>query len=84
MADKGNRFFQHFLIQAFFIEHNIRFDHAAAFAVRNPCAFQNCILIVKPPALHAIIAERTSVQLQYCFAAGSLMQSIDILRDDRF
>ena len=71
-------------IQAFLVEDDVRFDGSAALAAfRDAVRFFHIISIIELPAAGAVIAEDRTVQLQNLFAAGFLVQAVDILRDDR-
>ena len=66
------------------IEDNIRLDHTVTFrAERDSLRRQNEICVIKVVAFRAVVAKNGAMQLIHGFASGSLMQSVNILRDDR-
>lgn len=79
-----DRIHQDIAVETFFIQDDIGFDDAAALrAVRNRRT--KCDKVVnaeKGPALGTIVAMDGAVQLIHGFAAGPLVQAVDILRDD--
>lgn len=73
----------HFFIQSFFIQDNIRPDDTAALvAIRNPFALGNIFCRETLAALCAIVAQRRAMQLPDMLTAGFLVQAINVLGDD--
>ena len=71
------------VIQAFFVEDDIRLDPAAAIAVRDR------VLAVlhefggeELAAVHAVVPVDTAVEFKDLFAAGCLVKPVDVLGDD--
>ena len=81
--DEPDRLFQDLLVQRFLIKHHVRADDAAAFAAGHTLAVVDEALGIRPAAAGAVAAVCRAVQLEHLAAAGLLVQSVDVLRDDR-
>ena len=72
---------KYILVKAFFIQHDIGPDHAAAAAARHAAAVIDHVGGIGLAAFGAIGAQDATVQFEHVFAAGSLVQSVYVLRD---
>ena len=71
-------------IQALFVEHNVRFDHTAAFfTAGDPLGIFHILRIIKRMTVHTVIPQNASVKFIYLPASCRLMQSVDILCHNR-
>ena len=80
-ADVRDRLREYILIQAFFIQNNVRADHAAAVTAGYPFAVVDHIGRIGLAAFGAIGAQDAAVQFQHALAAGCLMESVNVLRN---
>ena len=71
---------QNVLVQLLLVQHDVRPYDAAALAARDALAVVHLVCRIRHTAARAIGAQDAAVQLQHVFAAGRLMQSVDILR----
>ncbi|MPM79574.1 hypothetical protein SDC9_126613 [bioreactor metagenome] len=72
------------LIKALLIKHNIRPDNAAAAAAGDiVLRVNNRLQRIRFTAVHTVIAVHRTVQLIDLFAAGELVQPVDVLRHNR-
>ena len=74
---------EHFLVQPFLVQNNIRLDDAAALgAAGHAGTVGNEVHIVERAALHAVVAQGAAVELVNGLGPRSLMQAVDVLGDD--
>ena len=72
----------HCVIKTFFIKHDVRLDTPAAFAVGNGfLAVANEVSGEKFPAFHTVIPVDAAMEFKNFFAAGSLVETVDVLGD---
>ena len=71
------------LVQGLLIEHHIWLDDPAAYRALGHRALIIKIQVIKPAALHAVIAVDRAVELIYRFTARRLMEAVDVLGDHR-
>ena len=69
----------HFGVEPFLIEDNVRLYYTAALAPRYAVRTGYRLQAVEFPALHAVIPQNAPMKLIYSFASGSLMQTVNIL-----
>ena len=70
------------VVEGFFVEDDVRLDDAAVFrTARCRCALDE-VEIVESAAGHAVVAHDGAVKLVDFFAAGELVQAVDVLSDD--
>ena len=76
---------QQVAVQALFIQHYIRLDDPAAGAARNTLALvlQHLLERIGSAAADTVVAQHAAVQLVHPLAARLLVQSVDILGNDR-
>lgn len=85
MADIVQGLFDDVVVQSFFVQDDIGLDGAAAgVALRYALAVEHVFGIEEFMAALAEIAVHAAVQFEDVFAAGLLMEAVDILRDDSF
>ena len=78
----ADRFGDHLHIQPLLIKDHIRLDETAAGTVRHTFRLPHIFRIKKFAAARTVISVDAAVELQYLFAPGFLVQTIDILGDD--
>ena len=79
LGDTAQTFRYGSVIQCFLIQYDIRFDNAAAGAAGNAFSSQYILGRIAFMAFKTIIAVDAAVQLQNLFAAGHLVQAVNIL-----
>ena len=73
---------EYIVIQPFLVEHDFRLDDAAAGTFRDALRVSDVFRREELRALQAAVAVDGAVELQHGFAAGLLMQPVDVLGDD--
>ena len=73
----------HVRIEPFLIQHDIRSDNSAAAASREIGAVIHKISVVRFTAAGTIGSLNTPVELKHVFAAGRLMETVNVLCDHR-
>lgn len=85
MADIVQGLFDDVVVQSFFIQDDVGLDGAAAgVALRHALAVEHVFGVKEFMAALAEIAVYAAVQFEDVFAAGLLMEAVDVLRDDGF
>ena len=86
-ADRLHRTVNHRRIKRLLVQYHIRFDDAAALRTVGNMTLavsliHDVVKAVGSAAVHAIVAQHRSVKFKDLFAAGLLMQPVDVLRHD--
>ena len=85
VADIIKRLFDDIVVETFFIKDDIGFDGAAAgIAFGDAGGVEHIFCIKQFVAVFAKIAVYAAVQFQYVFAAGFLVQAVDVLGNNGF
>ena len=85
VADVVQGLFDDVVVQAFFIEDDVRLDDAAAgVALGDACGILHVFGVEEFVAVHAEVAMNAAVQFQDVLAARFLVQAVDVLGDDGF
>ena len=85
MADIVQGLFDDVVVQSFFIQDDVGLNGAAAgIALRHAVAVEHVFGVKEFMAALAEIAVHAAVQFEDVFAAGFLMEAVDVLRDDGF
>ena len=84
LADIIHRLAHGIHIQALFVEDDVRLDTAAALiALRNSFRIDNIVHVEEFMTLLAVVSKNAAVKLQYLLRARRLVQSVDILGNNR-
>lgn len=83
LRDGAHRARYHAVFQRFFIQYDVGLYQAAAIAIRYPVFCQKVGHGMRLSAFYTKIPPHAAVQFKNLFTARFLMQSVDVLRDDR-
>ena len=83
LLDLAQGAFENILVEGFFVEDDVGLDDAAVFgAAGNAGGVFDEVKVVEAAAGHAVVAHDGAVELVDVFAAGELVQAVDVLGDD--
>lgn len=83
LLDLAQGAFENILVEGFFVEDDVGLDDAAIFgAAGNAGGVSDEVKVVEAAAGHAVVAHDGAVELVDFFAAGELVQAVDVLGDD--
>lgn len=84
LGDVADGLIQDIHVQAFLVQDHVGLDAAAAAAHGDAFGVHDIFRVIELAAALAVVAEGAAVELQDVFAAGRLVEAVDVLGDDGF